>query len=221
MLEQGKFAEAKRVGQECLALCREIGLQWAAMNGLLLLSGATRALGEYEEARQHLAEVLQMAVDCQFAPYILAALEETVRIMMDTGYGEQAPAILVFLQHYPVPPLLGKRRITRVIAELEHDRSPAVFSAIAAQRKTLELESVIETCVDFLSPPGEASHLLTERELEILGLLASGLTNRQIADELFFSLGTVKWYNHQLYGKLGVSSRTQAIARARELKLLS
>ncbi|MEZ4671934.1 MAG: LuxR C-terminal-related transcriptional regulator [Anaerolineae bacterium] len=62
---------------------------------------------------------------------------------------------------------------------------------------------------------------LTEREQEILGLLAAGLSNREIAAKLVFSLGTVKWYANQIYGKLGVGSRTQAIARARELHILS
>ncbi len=46
---------------------------------------------------------------------------------------------------------------------------------------------------------------LTSREREILGLLADGLTNREIADRLYLSHETIKWYNKQLYGKLGVS----------------
>ena len=61
---------------------------------------------------------------------------------------------------------------------------------------------------------------LTEREVTILERLSIGLSYQQIADELFLSLNTVKWYNRQIYSKLGVSSRTQAVARARELKLL-
>jgi predicted ATPase/DNA-binding CsgD family transcriptional regulator len=62
---------------------------------------------------------------------------------------------------------------------------------------------------------------LSEREREILARLADGLSDRQIADELFLSLNTVKWYNRQIYSKLGVSSRTQAIAHARTLGLLA
>jgi predicted ATPase/DNA-binding CsgD family transcriptional regulator len=57
------------------------------------------------------------------------------------------------------------------------------------------------------------------REVEILGLLAEGLSNHAIAQQLFLSLDTVKWYNKQIYSKLGVSSRTQAIAKAREIGL--
>jgi pimeloyl-ACP methyl ester carboxylesterase/DNA-binding CsgD family transcriptional regulator len=56
-----------------------------------------------------------------------------------------------------------------------------------------------------------AADQLTEREKEILERLSAGLTDRQIADELFLSLHTVKWYNRQIYNKLGVNSRTQAI----------
>jgi DNA-binding CsgD family transcriptional regulator/tetratricopeptide (TPR) repeat protein len=58
---------------------------------------------------------------------------------------------------------------------------------------------------------------LTDRELEILRLIADGLSNQEIADQLCLSLETVKWYNKQSYQKLGVRSRTQAIARARAL----
>ena len=57
---------------------------------------------------------------------------------------------------------------------------------------------------------------LTQREREILGLLADGLTNREIADRLYLSHETVKWHNKQLYGKLGVRNRTQAAAKSEE-----
>ena len=63
-------------------------------------------------------------------------------------------------------------------------------------------------------------HQLNEREKEILARLSTGLSDQQIADELFLSLNTVKWYNRQLYNKLGVSSRVQAIVQARALGLL-
>ena len=61
---------------------------------------------------------------------------------------------------------------------------------------------------------------LSERELEVLKLLAKGLSNRQISERLFLALSTVKGHNRTLFGKLQVQSRTKAIARARELGLL-
>jgi LuxR family transcriptional regulator, maltose regulon positive regulatory protein len=62
---------------------------------------------------------------------------------------------------------------------------------------------------------------LTEREQEILELLASGLTNREIAGKLFITQQTVKKHLGNIYGKLGVHRRTEAVARARELEMLS
>ena len=61
---------------------------------------------------------------------------------------------------------------------------------------------------------------LTAREAEILQRLAAGDSNRDIAAGLVVTLGTVKWYLNQIYSKLDVRSRTQAVARARELGLL-
>jgi LuxR family maltose regulon positive regulatory protein len=58
---------------------------------------------------------------------------------------------------------------------------------------------------------------LSERELEVLELIAEGLTNLEIASRLFLALNTVKAHSRNIYGKLGVHSRTQAVARARAL----
>jgi LuxR family maltose regulon positive regulatory protein len=61
---------------------------------------------------------------------------------------------------------------------------------------------------------------LSERELEVLALIASGASNRQIADRLVIAPGTVKRHINHIYDKLDVGSRTQAIARAHGLRLL-
>ncbi|MBE9109068.1 LuxR family transcriptional regulator [Nodosilinea sp. LEGE 07298] len=61
---------------------------------------------------------------------------------------------------------------------------------------------------------------LSDRELEVLTYLATGMTNQAIANELFVSLAAVKWHARNIYGKLEVANRTQAVARARELGLL-
>ncbi|MEZ4710178.1 MAG: LuxR C-terminal-related transcriptional regulator [Caldilineaceae bacterium] len=61
---------------------------------------------------------------------------------------------------------------------------------------------------------------LSERELEVLRLLAIGHTNQAVADELIIALSTVKKHVNNIFGKLGVGRRTQAVSRARELGLL-
>jgi len=59
-----------------------------------------------------------------------------------------------------------------------------------------------------------------ERELEILVLMAEGLSNKEIGEQLFIATQTVRWYNKQIYSKLGTSRRTEAIALARSLGLI-
>ena len=61
---------------------------------------------------------------------------------------------------------------------------------------------------------------LSDRELEVLQLIAEGLTNQEIANRLFLALNTVKAHTRNIYSKLGVNSRIQAVARARDLGLL-
>jgi WD40 repeat protein/serine/threonine protein kinase len=71
------------------------------------------------------------------------------------------------------------------------------------------------------TPTGQSMiELLTQREHEILRLIIEGLSNKEIAGRLTVTLGTVKWYVNQIYAKLHVRSRVQAIVRARELNLI-
>jgi LuxR family transcriptional regulator, maltose regulon positive regulatory protein len=86
--------------------------------------------------------------------------------------------------------------LRKLLAALERDDSSATLSA------------------------GRLPEPLSERELEVLQLIAVGRTNRRIASELFVSVGTVKTHINNLYRKLDAHSRTQALARARELNLI-
>jgi LuxR family transcriptional regulator, maltose regulon positive regulatory protein len=84
-----------------------------------------------------------------------------------------------------------------------------------------KLLAALEREVSGAAPPAEGLlEPLSERELEVLQLIAAGKTNRQVATELFVSVGTVKTHVNNAYRKLDAHSRTQAVARARDLNLL-
>jgi LuxR family maltose regulon positive regulatory protein len=70
------------------------------------------------------------------------------------------------------------------------------------------------------NPKSDMVEPLSERELEVLRLVAQGLSNRKISQRLFLAVNTVKGHNQKIFDKLQVQSRTEAVARARELGLL-
>ena len=72
------------------------------------------------------------------------------------------------------------------------------------------------------SPPPAQSLIepLSQRELEVLQLIAQGLSNQEMSERLVLALETVKGHNKKIFGKLQVQRRTEAVARARELGLL-
>ena len=88
-----------------------------------------------------------------------------------------------------------------------------------------ELREDITTILTAFGQPRNASSSqllvepLSERELEVLRLLAPGLSNGEIAQRLILSVGAVKSHVHRIIEKLGVTSRTQAVALARDLAL--
>jgi DNA-binding NarL/FixJ family response regulator len=76
--------------------------------------------------------------------------------------------------------------------------------------------------MDVFEPdPGPAKTPLSEREREVVSLIATGSTNREIAEKLFLSPHTVKEYTSGLYRKLGVRNRAEAVKRAQSLGLIS
>jgi ATP/maltotriose-dependent transcriptional regulator MalT len=86
----------------------------------------------------------------------------------------------------------------------------AVFKAEKQEREDTSPQPAIQPLLEPLS----------QRELEVLHLIAQGLSNQEISERLFLALDTVKGHNRKIFGKLQVERRTEAVARARELGLL-
>jgi LuxR family transcriptional regulator, maltose regulon positive regulatory protein len=88
-----------------------------------------------------------------------------------------------------------------------------VLSAYAAEEQKREDTSSRPPAQPLIEP-------LSPREVEVLNLMAQGLSNQEMSERLFLALDTVKGHNRKIFGKLKVQRRTEAVARARELGLL-
>jgi ATP/maltotriose-dependent transcriptional regulator MalT len=87
-------------------------------------------------------------------------------------------------------------------------------------RKHLQEQGVTNLPLESRSPKLEDPDDLTPREIEVLRLIAAGLSNPAIAEKLTIAVGTVKAHTGRIYSKLGTNNRVQALSRARELRLL-
>jgi len=130
--------------------------------------------------------------------------------------GEQEGYVRTFVDHGAPMARLLYEAATRDTAAQYARRLLSAFPAAEPER-TVQAQPPSSThqLVEILVEP------LSERELEVLELIAEGLTNPEIASRLFLSLNTVKAHAHHIYGKLDVHNRTQAISRARALGLLA
>jgi DNA-binding CsgD family transcriptional regulator len=107
---------------------------------------------------------------------------------------------------------------------LELQAEDGIMAYALRERDRPRAPSEVETPPD-LEPqgstePNRPEDPLSERELEVLVLLASGRTNAEIAKDLFVAVGTVKSHVNNIYRKLGAANRAGAVTRARDLKLL-
>jgi LuxR family maltose regulon positive regulatory protein len=118
----------------------------------------------------------------------------------------------IFVDEGPAMARLLYEAVARGVAPAYAGRLLAAFPA--AEHAAGDLPKTHDPEVERVEP-------LTQRELEVLGLIAKGLSNREVAQRLFISPKTVKRHTSSIYGKLGVHSRTQAVAKARSLGILS
>jgi LuxR family maltose regulon positive regulatory protein len=97
---------------------------------------------------------------------------------------------------------------------------PGYIGKMLAAFEAEEQKSEDKSSLPYTSSGQPLIDPLSQRELEVLQLIAQGLSNHEISERLFLALSTVKGHNRIIFGKLQVQRRTEAIARARELGLL-
>ena len=195
LLAEGRTYEAFEALEGLLSEVRSSGMAAYEMELLVLLALASERSDETGRAMEHLKAALA-----------LAEPEGFVRVFLDEG-----PPMAALLRSLIRHPHNGGVRTSS-------NGSPEGYAGILLERFALEAPPAGD------ETPGEAPapgiEPLSDREREVLSLVADGRTNSQIATELYLSVGTVKAHVHHIFGKLLVRNRSQAVARARELHLL-
>ncbi|TFG61715.1 MAG: hypothetical protein E4H36_09765, partial [Spirochaetales bacterium] len=140
----------------------------------------------------------------------LGLVQRALKLASPEGYvrafADEMPGLL---------PLFEKMR------ETDPRFTDAVMAAHRAEKVVSQTGSTGRSVPSFHGTRGEPPvEPLTERELDVLRLVANGLSNAGIAEALFVSVGTVKKHLNNIFGKLDAGNRTQAVVRARELNLI-
>jgi predicted ATPase/DNA-binding CsgD family transcriptional regulator len=236
----GDYKQAQTLHEESLALKREQGDEWSIANSLMSLAMLARLQSNDQKAIEHIREGLALFEKIGDRTNIAFCLLEFSIIAAVQGYSQLAVQIYAsanrFLEDLGYPRdhayrAESERQMTTVRARM----SEATFNAAWERGRALKLDQAIEQVQGFGLPDQKATSptlpaldakdqtlvvSLNEREIEVLRLIAEGLSNNEIAERLVIALSTVKWHINNLFGKLGVHSRTQAVAQAKELGLL-
>ena len=239
-LLQENYPEAEQLFRQSLATYRQIDDRGGLATSEYGLGATASGLGDYPTACRHFRQSLEIAVNIHFVPLILSNVVGIGQLLLRTGQPEPGVELLAFAHHHPATERVTKDHAQRWLDLSRAQLAPERFAAATDRGQSSHLEAVMASVQAALaapefnpealpaaseppaSPPAQPLvEPLTARELEVLQLVANGLTNQQIAQELILSTGTVKFYTSQIYGKLNVSSRTQAVARGRDLGLLS
>ncbi|MGH2949358.1 MAG: LuxR C-terminal-related transcriptional regulator [Solirubrobacteraceae bacterium] len=191
---------------------------------------AKAATGDVDGARIHLEELRSVAEAVPTSPLRAAASFCEGVVAAAAGDHDSAAvaledAVSVFATS-DAPFELGRARIELARALGELGRTKPARREAAAALEILErtgastLRERAQEVLDGLDGSGQSKGPLTRRELEVLGLIAEGMRDREIAAALTLSEHTVHRHVSNIYAKLGCSTRAAAVAKAGELKLL-
>ena len=226
-LFEGFNAEARRHYEQARTIYHDLGDTVGLATALEGMGNSARAVGHYGEARRYLREALQIINDRMLSliPSIFVGIGE---LFLQTGKQARGIELLALAQYHPVSDHDTKERAQRLLNRHEAGIEPAQQTSpdvdFDAVTSTLLEELLISEDIQLTRQTSQAGETLieplSEREFEVLRLIADERSNREIAAKLYLSVATVKWYLTHIYNKLGVQNRALAIMRARQLNLL-
>jgi LuxR family maltose regulon positive regulatory protein len=213
-----RWAEEQKPGQAKFYSLQEIEF--------ITLAWVQIAQGQPAEALATLQPLLPQAMKLGRTGNVIDIL--TLQALAHQAQGDEAQALVALERALELAEPQGYVRVfvdkgldmARLLNRVPTEYAGKLLAAFADRTKDERQKT--EQPRSLSSVPGSSSLVepLSERELDVLRLIAAGMTNRQIAETLVVALGTAKAHTANIYSKLEVHNRTQAVARARELGLL-
>jgi predicted ATPase/DNA-binding CsgD family transcriptional regulator len=236
-LGQGELRQAEALLTDSARLASEIGDRNNGVRSRLLLAGLAALQGEYAVARLRYEEDIASALEIKHTGYIASGLKGLGCVATAQGLHTWAAMLWGAAE-----PLHESRSVApprdlyeRAVAMVRSQLGEAAFTAAWAQGNSMSPEQALAAqwtaqiplsvpAEPLSSPPAKASPAspagLTTREVEVLRLLAQGLTSTQIAEQLVIGVTTVNFHVRSIYSKLGVTSRAAATRYAIEHHLV-
>jgi predicted ATPase/DNA-binding CsgD family transcriptional regulator len=239
MLGLGNFATAGALFKESLPICQQVRDKAGAGRASYALGEVAHQQGDYASAQTWLEQALVIFIELGDKYHLTACLNIAANLAAHTGqlrragqlFGANEVLITAMSGNLPV---YFRNEYERGLAEVRTQLDPATLSAAWAEGQALMTRALAGDWEDLLAQPEleptrqpmpvsaapSEPNALTEREVEVLRLLAQGLTNAQIAQQLVISLFTVKAHLRSIFSKLYVPSRTAAARYAIDHQLV-
>jgi ATP/maltotriose-dependent transcriptional regulator MalT len=207
-----------------LSIYRQLSDRGGLATSLNGLGEAMAAMGRLAEAASYLRESINTALPMGFVSLtvsiILCGAEVLIR-------GEKTAIAMEALQWVQAQDGADEATRARAGRLLSPAGDPRKRADGITQRTTSEMAALVESGLIGLTDSRSSAAMqdrmlepLSDREKEVLACIARGMSNREIAEQLFLSIGTVKAHSHNIYEKLDASNRVQALTRAKELGIL-
>jgi non-specific serine/threonine protein kinase len=218
---RGDHRRAKRLAERGLALSREVGERQTITSALYTLAILAQTERDHERAKDLFEEGLNLSAElgndadiahCLEGLASIAAAEGTIVRAARLWGAEEALLEKIEAAVYTYVPdrSLHQSQVVAARSQLEEK----AFEVAWEEGRTMKPEQAIEYALDRSTTPEAAPETypagLSAREVEVLRLVAQGMTNAEVAEELFISSRTVSWHLGAIYRKLGFNSRTEA-----------
>jgi predicted ATPase/DNA-binding CsgD family transcriptional regulator len=234
-VDQRNYPAAQHAFEESLSYGLKFDYQRAIMRSLVGLGTVAFYVGRDDVALSYFLQVLDKAWQIRHDLEILNAITGVASLSAATGNEAFALELVTFAHQHPGADWEARTKSKQLLDKLESTASSEIIANARDRASILHMKTIIDRILaeypqlqNENKPVGNLSldsllqwnqslpEPLTERELEVLELIANGKSNRQIAEQLFIGVNTVKKHVTHILGKLGVSNRIQAVNRLRE-----